>query len=724
MKYYLRGLDCPSCAAKIERKLNNLNPNPNQEININLNNNTVELDPELYEEAQKIVDDIEPGVKLIPKENNKEQPHNNYEDDHSSNLKQEYLKIIISLGLLIFGFIFREELQNTPWAIADYSVFLIAYFLVGGHVVISAVKNLVRRDIFNEKFLMTIATLGAILIQELPEAVAVMLFYAVGELFQDLAVNKSRRSISSLLDLRPEFANLITEKGTEQVSPEQVTPGDVIEIYPGERIPLDGKVLSGESYINASALTGESVPESVGPGEQVMAGTINENNLLRVQVTKEFNNSSVAKIFDLVEKAAERKAPTEKFITTFAAWYTPVVVGGAAVLATIPPLLIPGAEFSEWIYRALILLVISCPCALVLSIPLGYFGGIGGASRGGILVKGANFLDALIDADTVVFDKTGTLTEGTFQVVKINPKNGFSDQELLNYASTAEIYSNHPIARSILHEAKHKFNFSREELKAKVLKQREDKGFGVKTTLSDGSVILAGSEKLLTKESINMDLTDEKDNGETIVHVAVDDKYVGYLILDDEIKADAAEIVAKLKAKGVSHTVMLSGDEEQTAKRVAKQLNIDKYYAGLLPEEKIEIMDELIANKTGDEKILYVGDGINDAPVITRADVGIAMGALGTDAAIEAADIVLMDDNLDKIPLSLDVARKTRRIVLQNIVFALGVKAAFVSLGALGMATMWGAIFADVGVALLAVFNSTRALRTPGKLSQYNSDSE
>ncbi len=706
MRYYLQGLDCPSCAAKIEANLNELDEK--REVNVNFGNNTVELDPELQEQAQDIIDNIEPGVKLIPKDNESGQVYK-HSDNGTFQLKAQLFKIIFSLLLLVIGFLFRGELQETPAAIGDYLVFLIAYVLVGGQVVSSAVKNLARGDIFNEKFLMTIATAGAILIGELPEAVAVMLFYSVGELFQNLAVNRSRKSISSLLDLRPDFANLVTDNNIKKVEPEQVNPGDIIEIKPGERIPLDGKVLSGESYINTSALTGESVPKSTGTGEQVMAGTINENNLLRVEVTKKFSNSSVAKIFELVERASDRKAPTEKFITTFAAWYTPVVVGGALLLAILPPLILPEAAFSEWVYRALILLVISCPCALVLSIPIGYFGGIGGASRNGILIKGANFLDALLNTNTVVFDKTGTLTKGVFKVVKTITKNGFSQKQLLNYAALAESQSNHPIAKSILHEAENCYNFTKTTSEVEILAQQEQKGFGVKTILTDGSEILAGNEKLLKKEKVDIEIAGD-DRGETVVHIAVNGEQVGYLILDDEIKDNAKEMVANLKARGVSQVIMLSGDEKQTAERVAHKLNLDNYYSGLLPEDKERIVDQLIAEKTDQEKLIFVGDGINDAPVITRADVGMAMGALGTDAAIDASDIVIMDDNLQKVSHSLDIAKRTRKIVLQNIIFALGVKAAFVLLGTFGMATMWGAIFADVGVALLAVFNSTRTL--------------
>ncbi|OWZ82709.1 heavy metal translocating P-type ATPase [Natranaerobius trueperi] len=702
MKYELKGLDCPSCASKIEKKLNKLDSS--KEIQINLSNNTVELDPYYLDKAQEIVDKIEPGVILKPVEDehkSKNQSFFNIIKDSSN----ELIRIILALILLGIGIFFREQLRETSYG--EFLVFLLAYLSVGTPIVLGAFKSSLKGQFFNEKFLMTVATVGAFLIREFPEAVAVMLFYAVGEFLQNLAVNRSRRSITALLDLKANYVNLVKDGSVKQVDPEEVKPKDIIEVRPGERVPLDGKVILGTSYINTSALTGESVPRRIDPENEVYAGVINENNLIRLEVTNKFEDSSVSKILNLVENAASRKAPTEKFITTFAGWYTPIVVFGALILGLVPPLVIDDATFSEWIYRSLILLVISCPCALVFSIPLGYFGGIGGASRKGILVKGANFLDAFLKVDTMIFDKTGTLTKGVFKVLDISTVNEFSKEELMEYAALAEAHSNHPIAKSIKQFVTETFG---ELPKISIVEQEELKGHGIKSVMGDNTLVHVGNKRLLEREGIISNQSDIETDDDSWVHVAINGKYAGYFVVSDEIKGEASKVIKLLKKLGIKKVIMLTGDEEKNSAKVASELGIDRYYSNLLPEDKLQILDDYMAKTPG--KVAYVGDGINDAPVITRADIGIAMGALGSDAAIESSDIVLMDDKLIKLPESLDVANRTRQIVIQNIIFALSIKAVFVILGTMGMATMWEAVFADVGVALIAIFNSMRTLRT------------
>ena len=527
-----------------------------------------------------------------------------------------------------------------------------------------------------------------------------MLFFKIGELFEDLSVDRSRRSVRALLDVRPDYANLSAEGELRRVRPEEVAVGSMIVIKPGEKVPLDGEVIEGSTLVDTSALTGEPVPRSVGPGGKVLAGMINRTGSLTVKVTKKFSESSVARILELVESAGARKAPTERFITTFARYYTPAMVLGAAAVAVIPPL-VTGASFSTWVYRALILLVISCPCALVISIPLGYFGGIGGASRRGILVKGASFLDALTNIKTAVFDKTGTLTKGEFRVSQIVPDNGFEPEELLKLAAAAEARSNHPIAQSIL-EA-----YGRPSVPGSVTDYREVPGYGVSAVV-DGRQVLAGSDRLLHQHGIEHGVC--RVDG-TVVHLVVDGRYAGYILIADEVKADARLAVQSLKRAGVEKVVMLTGDCEEAAAYVAGQLGIDAYLADLLPEDKVRAIEELEAGLRNGGNIAAVGDGINDAPVIARADVGVAMGALGADAAIETADVVIMTDTPSKLAEAIEVARKTRRIVWQNIVLALAIKGVFIALGAIGLATMWEAVFADMGVALLAILNATRAMR-------------
>lgn len=626
--------------------------------------------------------------------------HHNHEEE-GFNTRKELFFIVASSILLILGFIFKNTLHNTPYAIMEYIVFLSAYLLSGWAILWTALRNLSRGKVFDENFLMMVATLGAIFIHQLPEAVGVMLFFKIGNFFQDLSVNRSRRSVKALLDIRPDYANLKTSRGLEKVSPEEVGINDTIIVKPGEKIPLDGEVLKGNTLVDTSALTGESVPRTVGVGECILAGMINKTGSLTIRVTKEFGESSVSKILNLVENASSKKAQTEKFITTFARYYTPVVVFGALAVALIPPLMIEGATFSEWIYRSLVLLVISCPCALVISIPLGYFGGIGGASRKGILIKGANYLDVLTKVKTVVFDKTGTLTRGEFKVTQVVPQNRFSEEALLRLAAEAEAQSNHPIAQSILEAYGQKVNLSSVE------DYKEVPGYGIKAKV-EGRVVLAGNDRLLHKENIQHGVCDVEG---TAVHLVVDNLYAGYIVIADEIKEDALDAVRSLKRLGVKKAGMLTGDSKAVAAAVAKKLGLDFFFSELLPEDKVTAVEKMEGKAEKGEKIAFVGDGINDAPVIARADVGVAMGGLGCDAAIETADVVIMTDTPSKLAQAIEIGKKTRGIVWQNIVMALAIKGFFIVLGIVGIATIWEAVFADVGVALLAILNATRAMR-------------
>ena len=633
--------------------------------------------------------------------------HNHHHDhDHSHgdgefNLKQELIPLILVTILFIFGLTFEKKLHATPFSIAEYLVFIPAYLLSGWSVLTGAGKNILRGRFFDEFFLMTIATIGAIAIHKLPEAVAVMLFFKIGELFQEYAVGRSRTSIKSLLEIRPDYANLKVDNSLQKVSPESVKIGEVIVVKPGEKIPLDGEIIEGYSQIDTSALTGESVPKTCRERETVLAGMLNQTGVLTIKVTKLFGESSIARILELVENASAKKAPTQKFITKFASYYTPFVVFASLALAIIPPLIIPGATRVEWVYRALILLVISCPCGLVISIPLGYFGGVGGAAKRGILVKGAAYLDTLTKVKTVVFDKTGTLTKGVFKVSDVVTKNGFTSSELMSVAAQVESQSNHPVAKSILQTYGQNVDISL------VKDYQEIAGHGIRALVKDKAVI-AGNDKLLHRENISHDTCNVEG---TVVHLAVDNHYVGYIAIADEIKDDAALAISSLKKLGVEKTVMLTGDNKIVAANVARQLGLDNYMAELLPEDKVEAVEKIIAQSGKDNKVAFVGDGINDAPVIARADVGIAMGGLGSDAAIETADVVIMNDSPSKIAEAIQVARKTHSIVWQNIIFALAVKGLFIILGAIGLATMWEAVFADVGVALAAIFNATRVLK-------------
>ena len=725
--YPLSGLDCANCAARIENKLQQeLDP----QASVNFAASTLRISSAKAGQAQRVIDQIEPGVLIhIHTGPNGTQTgaYAKAHGDHHHDAKLQLWPLITAGILFILGLIYRRELAELGWWV-EYGIFLAAYFLVGRGVIAAALRNLTQGQVFDENFLMTIATIGAFAIGELPEAVGVMLFYYVGELLQDMAVSRSRRSIQALLAIRPDFANLKTEDGITIVDPGEVAVGSEIVVRPGERIPLDGQVLVGESFVDTSALTGESVPRRVAPGETVLAGMVNGSGLLQIKVTKGYGETSLARILDLVENAASRKAPTERLITKFARYYTPAVVLAAVLVAVVPPLLLPEAAFRDWLHRALVLLVISCPCALVISIPLGYFGGIGGASRRGILVKGANFLDALVNIDTAVFDKTGTLTEGVFEVQRVVPAEGYSPETVLGLAAQAEIHSSHPIAQSIVKAAP-----SAAEAAAGALdngrsstqgngkyrdngqydngEYEEIAGKGIKARIN-GSEILVGNSSLLAENGVSF--TSPPMDGLTRVFVAADGQFVGTIAIADRIKADAPSAIGRLRGLGVDKTVMLSGDAAGPAQRVAQEVGIDEVHAELLPEDKVAKLEAIIAegrNPRGKGKLAYIGDGINDAPVLTRADVGIAMGGLGSDAAIEAADVVIMDDRPGKVAEAIEIARYTRRIIIQNIMFAFGVKALFILLGIAGAATLWEAVFADVGVALLAVLNSARALR-------------
>ena len=616
--------------------------------------------------------------------------------------------IILGLGILIYAGALIFELSF----IEKLSLFLLSYIIIARDIIWKAIRNVFRGQVFDENFLLTVATAGAFAIKEFPEAVAVMLFFKIGELFQGAALNRSRKSIKSLMEIRPDYANLKIDGKTKKVDPNEVNVGDVITVKPGEKVPLDGNVLDGSSMVDTSALTGESVPRRLCPKDVILSGMINKTGLLNVQVTKKFSESTVSKILDLVENAASKKASTEKFITKFAKYYTPAVVLGAFLLVVVPvilyhipvftPMFVHQETLSEWIYRALIFLVIACPCALVISIPLGFFGGIGASSKRGILIKGSNYLEGLNNMHTVVWDKTGTLTKGVFRVTKTVPEDNFSKDEILRFAAQAESQSNHPIAQSIV-EA---FNGKIDE--NKIESYEEISGYGIRAMVENHHV-LVGNDKLLHRENIEHNTCDVEG---TVVHVVIDYKYAGYIIISDEIKEDARIAIQRLKDTGVKRQIIFTGDSQEVAKAVSQKLGLEEYFAELLPQQKVKKIEELMKKKaTKNDLIAFVGDGINDAPVLVRSDIGIAMGALGSDAAIEAADIVLMTDEPSRLDEAVKIAKKTKWIVWQNIIFALGVKGIFLTIGALGMVTMWEAVFADVGVALLAILNSTRVLK-------------
>lgn len=607
--------------------------------------------------------------------------------------KKMLWRILVSAALLVAAVLLPFE------GIYRLAVFLIPYAVIGWDVLWKAARNIAHGQVFDENFLMAIATIGAFFTGEYPEGVAVMLFYQVGELFQSYAVGRSRKSIASLMDIRPDYANIEREGKLIQVDPSEVAVGDVIVIKAGEKVPLDGVVLEGNSLLNTAALTGESLPREVEPGDDVISGCINQSGLLRVRVTKVFGESTVAKILNLVENSSSKKAKAENFITKFARYYTPCVVIGALLLAVLPPLFF-GGEWNDWVHRALIFLVISCPCALVISVPLSFFGGIGGASKCGVLVKGGNYMEVLAKTDIVVFDKTGTLTKGVFNVTAIHPDT-VSEAQLLELAALAESYSDHPISRSL------KDAYNQEIDTARVGEVEEVAGRGVRAKV-DGKLVCVGNDKLMDERGVAWHPCHHIG---TTVHVEVDGLYAGHIVISDEIKADAPDAIRALKEQGVQKTVMLTGDAKAVGESVAAQLGIDKVYTQLLPADKVARVEELLSQKAPKSRLAFVGDGINDAPVLSRADIGIAMGAMGSDAAIEAADIVLMDDKPSKIAAAIEIAKKTLRIVRQNIIFALAVKALVLILGAFGMANMWEAVFADVGVSVIAILNAMRALR-------------
>ena len=604
----------------------------------------------------------------------------------------------IAIGAVIY--VAALLLPDSPQGL-KLGVFIAAYAVIGYRVVWNALRGILRGQMLDENFLMSIASIGAFFVGEYPEAVAVMLFYQVGETFEDYAVGKSRRSITQLMDIRPDSANPKTPEGIKEVDPNEVKPGDIIIVRPGEKVPLDGKIIEGVSSLNTAALTGESLPKDVGRGDEILSGCVNMRGVLTVEVTKHFGESTVSKILDLVENAANKKSKTESFISRFAVVYTPLVVGAAVLLAVLPPLLIEGALWNDWIYRALNFLVVSCPCALVISVPLSFFGGIGGASKAGVLVKGSNYLEAMSQVQWVVMDKTGTLTEGVFHVEDIFPEEGFSEKELIEYAAMAENYSNHPISQSL------KEAYGKDIDESLISGVEELAGKGV-TAEVKGHKVAAGNKKLMADKT-DFEGQLKEHSGGTQVYVAVDGKYAGCILLADKIKEDAYKAVAALKREGIQ-TVMLTGDSREVGEAVAERLGIDKVHAGLMPSDKVRIVEDILHAKPEKKKVAFVGDGINDAPVLARVDVGIAMGALGSDAAIEAADMVIMEDQPSKISSMIHLSKKTMRIVYENIVFALGIKAAVLALSALGIVGLWAAVFADVGVSMLAVLNALRCL--------------
>ncbi len=611
-------------------------------------------------------------------------------------MKEDLRKIIITVILFIIALVvpFANEWINK-------AIFIVSYLIVGLEVIKEALEHLFKGKLFDENFLMAIATIGAFGVGEFPEAVCVMLFYQIGELFQNYAVDKSRKSIASLMDIRPDFANIKIGDKIEKVSPEEVKIGDIIVVKPGERIPLDGTVIEGKSMIDTSSLTGESVPRNVSINDEVLSGCINQNGLLTIKVNKEFGESTVNKILDLVENASSKKSKSENFITKFAKYYTPIVVIIAVILAIVPPLVLKDANFTDWLYRALTFLVVSCPCALVISIPLGFFGGIGGASKIGILVKGSNYLEALANTELVVFDKTGTLTEGVFEVQKVESK-GISKEDLLRYTAYAENHSTHPIATSV------KKAYGKEINVTNISKVEEISGFGVIANV-DGKDILVGNEKLMKEKNIQYTKCNEIG---TILYVAIENEFAGYIVIADKVKKDSAKAISNLKNMNIKKTVMLTGDKKEVGENIAERLRIDEVYTELLPDGKVKKVEELLKEKDAKAKLAFVGDGINDAPVLAISDIGIAMGGLGSDAAIEAADVVIMTDEPSKLVDAIKISKKTMRIVKENIIFAIGIKIAVLILSAFGLSTMWEAVFADVGVSIIAIINALRALNT------------
>ena len=730
IKLILNGLDCANCANKIEDKVNKIKGVKEATVNFSTTILIAEIKEEsikdeIINEIKSIVKKLEPHVNVEEKTDNKEVKNNTKtctssccsgDNHHHESSKEENnghshglrevsngkMGILKDNWMLIVGAIIYAIalLYNGSNSIISIILFVGSYLVIGGEVIITAIKNIIHGEVFDENFLMSIATIGAFFIGEYPEAVAVMLFYQIGEVFQGYAVNKSRKSISSLMNIRADYANVLRNGREIKVSPEEVNLEEIIVIKPGERVPLDGTVIEGTSFLDTSALTGESVPREVKIDDEILSGAINDNGVLKVKVNKEYGESTVARILELVENASNKKAPTEKFITKFSKVYTPIVVCIAIVIALVPPLLIKDATFAEWIYKALSLLVVSCPCALVVSIPLGFFSGIGAASKKGILVKGGNYLEALKESEIVVFDKTGTLTKGVFKVTNINAKN-INEDELLEITAIGESNSNHPIAVSIANA------YGKEVNKNEIESYKEVAGHGVEAVIK-GKKVLLGNSKLMKNNNISYDKVDTIG---TIVHIAIDGEYKGNIVISDEVKENLKEALSELKSVGIKKTIMLTGDSKIVADKVAKSIGIDEVHAELLPSDKVNKVEEILNKKSANGKVLFVGDGINDAPVLARADIGIAMGGVGSDAAIEAADVVLMKDKVEAISEAIRVSRKTSKILWQNIIFSLAIKIAVMILVIFGLTDMWAAVFADVGVTLLAVLNSMRIIR-------------
>ncbi len=695
----LDGLDCAGCADNIveytktikgvkEVDLNFVNKKMNIELeDIRLKNEVVDLVTEKMKQ-------LEPHVKVNDLTSGKDKKEPKEVKSKSPSQNKDLLRIIIA-GIF-FAIPYALKLEGS----ARFISFLVSYIIVGTDVILTAIRNIKAGNAMDEHFLMTVATIGAFIIGEYPEGVAVMLFYQLGEYFQGRAVNHSRSSIKALMDIRPDYANLLIDGEVVVVDPEDIEIGDYILIRPGEKVPLDGIVVEGNSTLDTSNITGESVPRSIKEGEDLVSGVVNNQGVLKVKVTKEFGDSTIVKILDLVENASSRKAPTENFITKFSRYYTPIVVYAALAIGVIPPLLF-GGQWADWAYKAFVFLVISCPCALVISIPLGFFGGIGAASKEGILIKGGNYLEALNDIDTVVFDKTGTITKGVFKVTEIKTYSDYSKEDILEIAAYGEVYSNHPIGVSIIS------SYDKEIDKTRIQEYEEIAGNGIKAKMGDRYFYL-GNKSLLEGRSIKVN---EEDSIGTVVYIAEDNKHIGTIIVSDELKDNIKESLEELNSVGIKNTIMLSGDNKETVEKVAKASGINIAYGELLPQDKVAKFEEILKNKDPKHKVAFVGDGVNDAPVLARADIGIAMGGLGSDAAIEASDIVIMTDEIHKISTGIKIANKTKRIVTQNIILALGVKFIVLALGVFGKASMWQAVFADVGVSIIAIFNSIRALK-------------
>ena len=687
----LEGLNCANCARKIEEKVGKMEGVKESNLNFTTTTLNVKLERKVKEEhaineIKKIVEALEPHVKVEKKVSGK------------TNVQRAKFEVkpTLIIGTILYLIAVIGDFKGALALI----LFVASYLLIGGKVVLTAIKNIARGQLFDENFLMTVATIGAFSISEYPEAVAVMLFYEIGETIQGYAVNKSRSSISSLMDIRADYANIIIDGKEKKVSPETVKVEDIILVKPGEKIPLDGIVVEGESFVDTSALTGESVPRKIAVNDEILSGGINTNGVLKVKVTKKFGESTVSRILEMVENAANKKANTEKFITKFAKVYTPIVVALAILIAVVPSIFIKDALFSTWLYRALVFLVVSCPCALVVSVPLGFFAGIGGASKKGVLVKGSNYLELLKDLETVVFDKTGTLTEGVFTVTEINTNN-IQKEKLIEVAAMAESFSNHPIAISIIKE------YGKEIDKEVIEEYEEIAGHGIKAVINNEEILI-GNAKLMNQFNISYN---EVDSIGTVVYCAINGEFKGSIVISDKIKENADEALMNLKAAGVKKTVMLTGDNKKTAEKVGEKVNIDEVHSELLPLGKVKEVEKLLKASNKNGRLAFVGDGVNDAPVLARADIGIAMGGIGSDAAIEAADVVLMKDDINALVDAINVSKKTNKILWQNIIFALGVKVIVMVLGTFGIANMWTAVFADVGVTIIAIINSTRCFR-------------